>query len=116
MGAETLHLAILQPAPLAAILRGDKTIESRLSVDRRAPWQRVSAGDRLLLKRASGPVVASARAAWVSYHAGLTPDTASALLRAHPGLCADPAYVAVKRRARYATLIGLTDVRPLPPT
>ncbi|MCS6800491.1 MAG: ASCH domain-containing protein [Chloroflexota bacterium] len=107
------HLAVFAPQPLADILAGRKTIESRFARDRRPPYGRVAPGDLLWLKQSGGPLVGVATAAWVEEVANLTPDRVTELFERYPGILADPPYRAAKRSARFATIIGLTAVRPL---
>jgi hypothetical protein len=109
------HLAVFTPAPLAAIVAGRKTVETRLARDRRPPFGRVAVGDRIWLKRAGGPVVGVATVAWVRTLANVTPSQVATLFRDHPGICADPAYQLAKQEARFATVIGLGDVRSVAP-
>src|SRR5262245_51208695 len=52
-----VHLAIFVEPFLDFVLSGKKTVESRFSVNRCPPYEHVSRGDIVLLKRASGPVV-----------------------------------------------------------
>jgi hypothetical protein len=111
----TDHLAIFQPGPLARILSGEKTIESRFSVDRRPPFDRVQPGDRIWLKRVSGPVVAVATSGTVRFFDRLTPERIASLFAEHPAIRADSDYRLAKSSARYATLIELCEVRRLPP-
>jgi ASC-1-like (ASCH) protein len=42
---------------LQFILDGQKTVESRFSANRSAPYQQVGKGDVVLLKRTGGPVM-----------------------------------------------------------
>src|SRR5205814_748415 len=51
-----LHLAIFLEPYLTFILEGKKTVESRFSSVRCAPYDRVKGGDVILLKRAGGPI------------------------------------------------------------
>src|ERR1700686_1163065 len=51
-----IHLAVLVEPYLSLILDGKKTIESRFSTNRHAPFEQVQRGDVLILKRSSGPV------------------------------------------------------------
>lgn len=105
------HLAILREPYLSRILAGEKTIESRFLRVRAAPYGCVTAGDTLFLKRASGPIVATARAARVATFDDLTPAHIAALLECHAaGLCLDDDVRARAYRSRYAVLIWLTDV------
>lgn len=52
----SIHLAILHELYLDLILDRTKTIESRFSVYRRIPYQRIKKGDVVLLKQTSGPI------------------------------------------------------------
>jgi len=52
----SLHLSILANIYLEMILSHNKTIESRFSVQRRMPYERVAPGDVLLLKQTGGPI------------------------------------------------------------
>ena len=55
--AHRLHLAIFSEPFLSLLLDGRKTIESRFSVNRIAPYQQACVDDLVLIKAASGPVV-----------------------------------------------------------
>ncbi|MCS6940867.1 MAG: ASCH domain-containing protein [Roseiflexus sp.] len=113
------HLAILREPYLSRILAGAKTIESRFLRVRAAPYGCVTVDDTLLLKRASGPIVASARAARVATFDDLTPARIEALLERYAdGLRLDDDMRARAQSSRYAVLIWLTDVAPIsdPPT
>lgn len=52
-----VHLAIFVPPYLDYILSGKKTVESRFSANKCAPYGRVNRGDVLLLKKSGGPIV-----------------------------------------------------------
>src|ERR1700680_4435376 len=56
-----IHLAVFVEPFLGYVLDGSKTVESRFSVNRCAPFGKVSRGDVVLLKRAGGAVVGIAR-------------------------------------------------------
>src|ERR1700730_1643755 len=64
-----IHLAVFIEPFLGYVLDGTKTVESRFSVNRCAPFGKVRQRDVVLLKRAGGPVIGSAgvRSVW-SYH------------------------------------------------
>src|SRR4051794_21212088 len=51
-----VHLAIFVEPFLSYVLEGSKSVESRFSTRQCAPLRRVSVGDIILLKAASGPV------------------------------------------------------------
>lgn len=62
-----VHLGVFVEPFLDAILEGRKTIESRFGIHRVAPFERVSAGDFILLKKSGGPIVGIAIAGEASY-------------------------------------------------
>lgn len=51
-----IHLAIFAEPFLSMVLSGEKTIESRFSRNRCAPYGEVDDGDIILLKEVSGPI------------------------------------------------------------
>ncbi|GIW02317.1 ASCH domain-containing protein [Roseiflexus sp.] len=113
------HLAILREPYLSRILAGVKTIEARFLRVRAAPYGSVTAGDTLFLKRAGGPIVATARAARVATFDHLTPTQITALIERYAAeLRLDNDMRSHAQHSRYAVLIWLTDVAPLgdPPT
>ena len=59
------HLAILSPGWIELILSGDKTIESRFSKRRCAPFGKVDAGDVVFMKESGGLVKGAFRVAKV---------------------------------------------------
>jgi len=113
------HLAIFREPYLSAVLDGRKTVESRFSKNKCAPFGRVKEGDIILLKRSGGMIVAWAKAGCVwSYDAGLSRLPIKEIRqRFGKRLCIDDvAFWKAKAAARYATLIELCDVTRLDPT
>jgi ASC-1-like (ASCH) protein len=53
----TLHLGIFREPYLTSIMEGKKTIETRFAKRPCAPYQRIAAGDIIVLKRAAGRIV-----------------------------------------------------------
>ncbi|MDX9910472.1 MAG: ASCH domain-containing protein [Phycisphaerales bacterium] len=108
------HVAIVHARYIDAMLRGEKTIEARLSRSRIAPFGRVGVGDAIWFKASGGAFGAMARAARVEQFEGLTPRGVRGLrARFDAGVRADVAFWALKRSARCATLIWLEDVREI---
>ncbi len=66
--ATGIHLGVFVEPFLEAIFDGRKTIESRFSIHRCAPFDCVLAGDVILLKRSGGPVVGVAFAGKARYY------------------------------------------------
>lgn len=112
MGRE--HVAIVTTHCLGAILDGRKTIESRLSSTRRAPFGAIRAGDRVWFKERGGEIGARARVQRVEFVEGLTPRGVARVRREYgQRIVAESGYWGGKRGARYATLIFLAEVQPV---
>ena len=113
LGGRSVHLAIFVEPFLSYVLDGKKTVESRFSAVRCAPYRRVSVGDVLVLKASGGPVrgLALVDHVW-SYE--LDPETWSEVKAFEDALCAtDPSFWASREAASYATLMRLSNVRPI---
>ncbi len=109
-----LHLAILLEPYLRFVLERTKTVESRFSRNGCAPYGRVGAGDILLLKRSSGPVVGmcTVTAVW-DYR--LTPTTWAEIKQQFgPAICAQEGFWEERSEAAYATLMTVADAHELP--
>jgi hypothetical protein len=108
------HVAVLRRRYLELILSGEKTVESRLSVNRVAPFGRVRAGDRLFLKQAAGAILATAVIHEARFYE-LDGPSGVLELRERFGdrIGGSDEYWSEKRRARYATLLWLDGVRRL---
>lgn len=109
-----LHLAVLIEPYLTLILDGRKTIESRFSVNRHAPFERVRRGDVLILKRSSGPVVGLCTVSDAWFYR-LNPDTWPDIERYSSALCMDgSSFWKQKRGASYASLMRIEKIVRLP--
>lgn len=111
-----VHLAIFTEPYLGFLLSGKKTVESRFSITRRAPYGRVEPQDIVILKKASGPIYGACEVATVwSYKV----DVAS--LREiretfAEGLCAiESDFWTARRSCRFATLMLIANVVLLKP-
>ena len=111
-----LHLAVMQEPFLTLLLQGRKTIESRFSVNRVSPYNDVRAGDVLAIKAQSGPVVGIALVEHVAFYE-LEPAVWRELQDRFAGpLCADePEFWHARARARFATLMRVTETHAVPP-
>jgi hypothetical protein len=113
--SRSVHLAVFSEPFLQLIIEGRKTVESRFSAVRCAPYRRVSSGDVVLLKRSSGPIngICTVGDVW-SYE--LDPESWAEVKRFADALCAtDPTFWADREGASYATLMRVRDVKELPP-
>ncbi|HYE01691.1 MAG TPA: ASCH domain-containing protein [Phycisphaerales bacterium] len=110
--APRTHVAVVTRACLDAILSGEKTIESRLSRTRCAPFGRVSVGDSVYFKQSSGPFRARATVRRVKAFHGLSAAGVARLRSLYnAGVRGSPAYWRTKRDAGFATMIWLDEVR-----
>lgn len=67
------HIAILRQPFFNMVLCGEKTIESRWSMNKIAPYNKVKVGDVIYLKETGKAVTASAKVKRVKYY-NLTPE------------------------------------------
>jgi hypothetical protein len=102
-----IHVAVFAEPFLSRVFSGEKTIESRFSRNRCAPYGVVGDGDVILLKEVAGPIcgVVLARHTWC-YDLGNEP-LERIKGRFGPGVCADQAFWTARADALYATLIEL---------
>jgi hypothetical protein len=111
-----IHLAIFNEPYLRYLLDGTKTVESRFSVNRCPPYNRVVSGDLLLLKRAGGPIVGVCFVNSVSSYE-LDPRSWQHIRREYTtALCAqDPEFWTSRAAAGFATLMHVKNARPVSP-
>lgn len=111
-----MHIAILNQPYLNFILEGKKTIESRLSKHKIAPYEKVHPEDFLLLKESAGPIRGIAHVASVIYQSNLTPEKIEKIFDIYNDrICANTAYINKKKESKYASLMFLDEIFPLPP-
>jgi hypothetical protein len=110
-----LHVAIFNEPYLSYILEGKKTVESRFSLVRCAPYEKVFSGDIILLKEAGGPVSGVCRvdAAW--FYKIDRKTLGEIRQRFAERICpADPRFWSDREGALFGTLISLSDVKRVP--
>jgi ASC-1-like (ASCH) protein len=112
----SLHLAVLKEPYLQFILRGEKTVESRFSNRRCAPYRKVAKGDVLILKRQSGPILGLCRVSHIWFYTldvkswqTIRKEFTAALLAEDPNFWQD------RESASFATLMSIENVQSLPP-
>ena len=109
-----IHVAILKPGYIDAILEGRKTVESRLTKTKQPPHGKIVPGERLYLKASGGPFMATAIAGEVQSFSDLDLAAVHQLRKKYDEqICGDDAYWDAKRDSKYATLIELTEVKPI---
>jgi len=110
-----LHLAVVAQGYIQLILRDVKTVEARLSVTRQPPFGRVDRGDVIAMKRVSGPIVAIGIASRVWSYELEQGDLLRIEKEFGDRVAADATFWRRRTTLGYATLIELTDVRPIVP-
>jgi hypothetical protein len=111
---QMIHVAVLLKPYLGLILAGEKTVECRLTLQARAPFEMIEPGDRIYLKQSAGPYRGMATAEHVICEGGLTPQRIDELKRDYNHLIRGPDFWWKQRRnGRFITLIWLADVQPI---
>jgi len=111
-----IHVAIFAEPYLSLIVSGRKTVESRFSRNRCAPYGEIGNGDIILIKEVAGPIcgVALAKRTW--YYDLATEPIARIKERFGAGICADDEFWSSRAGALFATLIELdatTSIAPI---
>ena len=112
----SVHLAIFVEPYLQYVLDGKKTIESRFSTRRFAPYGQVDQGDIILLKKASGPIVGLCQVSSAWFYQ-LVKESLDKIKRDYAvELCAqDPEFWKEREGASFATLIRISNVLQIEP-
>lgn len=114
--SSAIHLAIFVEPFLSYVLNGTKSIESRFSTRQCAPFRRVTVGDIILLKAASGPVKGICRVAKTWFFDLRSVPLVTVRERFAKGICAtDDDFWRSREKAEYATLLKLGSVREISP-
>lgn len=113
----SVHLAVLLEPYLQFILEGSKTVESRFSRRRIAPFKSVAQGDVILLKRSAASTISGiclvSRVWFYQLDANSwneIRDRFTDMLRAE-----DPSFWEQRKSAQFATLMRVDEVQVLPP-
>jgi ASC-1-like (ASCH) protein len=109
-----LHVAVLHKKYLDLILAGEKTVECRLTVQNRAPYQAVEPGQRIYLKQSAGPYRAMAVAEHVLFESNLSPKRLREIQRDYNHLiCGDAEHWQAKANSKYLSLIWLNQLQAI---
>lgn len=110
-----IHLAIFAEPFLSKVLSGEKTVESRFSRNRCAPYGEIDDGDIILLKEVAGPICGLALARRIWCYDLTTEPIESIRHRFGRGIGGDEEFWASRAEAAYATLIELEAPAPIAP-
>ena len=110
------HLAILRQPFFDMVLNGEKTIESRWSMNKIAPYNKVNVGDKILLKLTGHPVTATAKVQDVKYYE-LTPEIVEDIRIKYGKQIGTDKFEDWDStfQKKYCTLIWLEDVKTINP-
>jgi hypothetical protein len=112
-----LHVAVFVEPFLTYVLEGRKTIESRFSARRVAPFDKVATGDVIALKDSGGPLVGICRVDACWFYRMSAKSWAEVEKRFSRAMCAeDPMFWDDRRGKTFATLIRVsepTSIRPV---
>lgn len=110
------HLAILRQPFFDMVLNGEKTIESRWSMNKIAPYNKINIGDEILLKVTGQPATATAKVKDVKYYE-LTPEIAEDIRLKYGREIGIDKFENwdETRQKKYCTLIWLVDVKTIKP-
>lgn len=110
------HIAILRQPFFNMVLSGEKTIESRWSMNKTAPYNKVSVGDEILLKETGKDVTATAKVKEVKYFE-LTPQLVEDIRIKYGKAIGTDKFEDWQTTLykKYCTLIWLEDVKKVSP-
>lgn len=112
-GRSDVHIAVMAEPFLSYIFTGRKTVESRFSIHRIAPYNRIKPGDIVLLK--AGDIIGCFTADWVEFYSLAEQPLEDIAARYGDAIGGDDDFWIQKSSKQYATLIGIRGVRHLPP-
>jgi ASC-1-like (ASCH) protein len=110
-----IHLAVMVEPYLSLVLEGEKTIESRYSINMIPPFNKVRKGDIVILKKSGGDVEAVFEAGEIRcFYLNCKQDLLSIKEKYNDRLLIDDEFWEEKRDAKYATLVDIDSLLPLP--
>lgn len=111
----SLHLGVFVEPFLQYILDGKKTMETRFSLVRCAPYERVESGDVVLLKKSGGAAVGICRIRSARFYK-LEKDSWDEIKTFARDICAeDPEFWEQRKGASFATLMRIQNVKTITP-
>jgi hypothetical protein len=113
-----IHLAVFNEPFLALIYKGEKTIESRFSINLISPYMKISKGDIVILKASGGPVTGVFLAGEILFFSALNKSKLKEMESLYANqICSkyDPDFWINRQNTNYATLIYIKNLRALDP-
>lgn len=109
-----MHLGIFAEPWLEYMLDGRKTIESRFSKNRIAPYNKISKGDIVIVKKSGGDIVAYFTVKEAMFFDLSTTLIEEIKLKYNNELCVGEEFWSLKKDSNYATLIFIDELTRLP--
>lgn len=113
-----IHLAIFNEPFLSLVYSKEKKIESRFSMNKISPFDKVRKGDVIILKESGGLVTGVFVAGEVKFYHGLNKEILEQIeLTYGKEICSeyDKNFWKNRTKAKYATLIEVKKVKKIPP-
>lgn len=111
-----VHLAIFSEPFLTYLLSGRKTLESRLSMNRTAPFGIVAKGDIVVVKKSGGDICAVFRVSEVQFFSNLNAEIIKRIDERYGSKILwnlEPAFLLSKADAKFLTLISISSLHRL---
>lgn len=115
MKEKQFHLGIFTEPYLSYMLEGKKTIESRFSKNRIAPYQQISKDDIVFIKKSGGDVVGYFTIKKIEFYDLERIPIAQIKKRYQKELCVSDSFWKLKAHSHYATLIFIDELSLLKP-
>ncbi len=111
-----IHLALMVEPYLSLILSGKKTIESRFSTKRIMPYNNISDGDIVVLKKSGGNIVAIFEVENAVFKQINKKDDIEEIKKNYGNeLCLEDKFWSEKKDANYVSLIKISHLQPVSP-
>lgn len=107
---KSIHLAVFSEPYLSYILKGNKTIESRFSKNKIAPYNQITKDDIVIVKKSGGNIIAYFTIKEVAFfNLNVTPIN-TIKDKYNKQLCVNDNFWDLKRDSNYATLIFIDKI------
>ena len=109
-----IHLAVFNEPFLTMIFIGIKTVESRFSLNKVAPFGKIARGDIVLMKENGGPVVGFFVIDWFLHYTNINADKLTKierLFRGKIGWVENENFLKMKETSKFLTLIGIGNIK-----
>lgn len=106
-----IHVAVMTEPYLHYVLSGKKVLEARFSKNRGIPWNKVSTGDAVILKKSGGNFTGIFEVNSVEY-LEIKENYTIAFIRSQYNneLCIEEEFWKIKKDSRYVSLFGIRQV------